>query len=98
MAYSLTDDTQWTAPYCYRSRERTTLSLKISPLWSLSKDHIGVMWSNQTEHTMYFAKHTDGAPDNVWQVTPALQGIYSRTTTLISKHFKLATTAVVLRR
>ena len=38
------------------------------------RSQIGVMWSNQTDSTMYFATHSDGRPDGEWQLNPALQG------------------------
>jgi trimeric autotransporter adhesin len=46
----------------------------ISSLIAFGGNKLGVMWSNQTTSTDYFAVHSDSAADNVWTIESALQG------------------------
>jgi hypothetical protein len=34
---------------------------------------VGIMWGNQNDGTMYFARHVDGTPDNQWTLEIAYQ-------------------------
>ncbi|MCV0403325.1 MAG: Ig-like domain-containing protein [Chloroflexi bacterium] len=72
--------THSTGPNTFRSAyilplpQATTLDADdISTLVSYN-GKIGVMWSNQTESSVYFASHVDGTSDMSWTLNPALQG------------------------
>ncbi|HEX9017239.1 MAG TPA: discoidin domain-containing protein, partial [Chloroflexota bacterium] len=74
VAHSTTGDAAWAAPYIIPAQGTQNLTADdISSVVAFS-GQIGVMWSNQTDSTMYWATHTDGAADNVWAQNPALQG------------------------
>jgi hypothetical protein len=45
----------------------------ISAIVAYDGDKIGVLWSNQRSHIMYWAAHTDGTPDQVWSLQIAYQ-------------------------
>ncbi len=67
-------DATWVTPFVLPATGATTLTADDLSAVVAYNGKIGVMWSNQTASTMYFASHTDGAADNVWQQNPALQG------------------------
>ena len=74
VAHSTANDKNWTAPYVLPVAGAANLTGDdISALVAFDSQ-IGVMWSNQADHAMYFAAHADGASDAVWAVNPALQG------------------------
>lgn len=59
-------DNVWVTPYALPVTGASTLTVDdISSLVAYN-NHIGVMWSNQTDYKTYFAVHADGAGDNVW--------------------------------
>ncbi len=71
VAHSTTSDASWTAPYTLPAGGATGLtSDDISSIVSYS-GQIGVMWSNQSDSTMYFASHRDGDGDRSWTQTVA---------------------------
>ncbi len=74
VTHSTTDDRTWVAPYVVPTAGAATLTSDDISAVVAFRGQIGVMWSNQNEDAMYFATHADGAPDNAWQLTPALQG------------------------
>lgn len=74
VTHSTTDDRTWVAPYVVPTAGATTLTSDDISAVVAFRSQIGIMWSNQNENAMYFATHADGAPDNAWQLTPALQG------------------------
>jgi hypothetical protein len=45
----------------------------ISAIIAYDGDKIGVLWSNQRTHIMYWAAHTDGTPDQSWTLQVAYQ-------------------------
>ena len=71
VAHSTTSDATWTAPYTLPASGATGLtSDDISSIVAYS-GRIGVMWSNQSDSTMYFAYHRDGDGDRSWTQTIA---------------------------
>jgi hypothetical protein len=67
------DDHSWTTPFVLPVAGASTLSSDdISSLVAFGGNKIGLMWSNQTDSTMYFASHLDGAADSSWTANPAL--------------------------
>jgi hypothetical protein len=64
----------WEAPYALPVPNADDLNPDdISALVSYG-GRIGVMWSNQTDESFYFASHADGAADSAWTLDPALTG------------------------
>ncbi|MFQ5857927.1 MAG: hypothetical protein ACE5LU_20165 [Anaerolineae bacterium] len=60
------DDSIWGAPFALPVDEATGLTTDdISSIITYNQ-HLGVMWSNQTDMKMYFAVHPVGTPDHVW--------------------------------
>ncbi|TDO34233.1 hypothetical protein EV643_12818 [Kribbella sp. VKM Ac-2527] len=45
----------------------------LSAIIAYDGDKIGVLWSNQRSHIMYWASHTDGTPDQSWTLQVAYQ-------------------------
>ena len=71
---SLGDDQSWGTPFVLPVNGTTVNADDISGVVAFDSQ-IGVMWSNQVDDAMYFATHTDGDPDNVWQGSrTAIQG------------------------
>src|SRR5215208_6171636 len=71
---SLGDDQSWGTPFVLPVNGTTVSADDISGVVAFDSQ-IGVMWSNQVDDAMYFATHTDGDPDNVWQGShTAIQG------------------------
>jgi Bacterial Ig-like domain len=70
---SLTSDSSWGTPFVLPVNGTSVDSDDISAVVAFDSK-IGVMWSNQTDGTFYFATHNDGDPDNVWQGGVAMQG------------------------
>ncbi|MBA2714463.1 MAG: Ig-like domain-containing protein [Rubrobacteraceae bacterium] len=72
--HSLGDDQTWGTPFVVPVNGATVSADDISGVVAFDSQ-IGVMWSNQVDDAMYFATHTDGDPDNVWQGSrTAIQG------------------------
>ena len=72
--HSMGDDQSWGTPFVLPVRGTTVSADDISGVVAFDSQ-IGVMWSNQVDDAMYFATHTDGDPDNVWQESrTAIQG------------------------
>jgi hypothetical protein len=64
------DDSTWGTPFVLPGAANVT-SDDISSIVAFD-GKIGVMWSDQNSpKTMYFARHIDGEPDNIWQSTAA---------------------------
>ena len=71
---TLGDDRTWGTPFVLPVNGANVDSDDISSVVAFDSQ-IGVMWSNQLDDAMYFATHTDGDPDNVWQGSrAAIQG------------------------
>jgi hypothetical protein len=74
VTHTTINDTSWITPYVVPVAGANTLkSDDISTIVAYS-GRIGVMWSNQTDSTVYFAYHPDGTADNNWISNPAVQG------------------------
>jgi hypothetical protein len=66
---STTDDLTWGTPFVLPVQTSTAQGDDISSIISLtdnSGSHVGIMWSNQNDKTMYFALHPDGNADTDW--------------------------------
>lgn len=74
VTHTTTGDTVWVSPYVLPTAGASTLSSDDISAVVAFRSHIGVMWSNQSEDIVYFATHADGDPDDVWDLSPALQG------------------------
>ena len=73
---TLNDDRTWGTPFVLPVKGTSVSADDISSVVAFDSQ-IGVMWSNQraTDDAIYFATHTDGDPDNVWQGSrTAIQG------------------------
>jgi hypothetical protein len=74
VTHSLTSDRDWTKPFPIPVPQSTELTPDDISAVIAYEDHVGVMWSDQTDGAMYFAEHTNGAPDDAWSVSAAIQG------------------------
>jgi hypothetical protein len=74
VTHSTTNDYTWLTPFEMPTVGANNLNIDdISTLVAYS-DKIGVMWSNQTDSTVYFAIHNNIDPDSTWTLNPAMQG------------------------
>ncbi len=82
---STTSDAKWGTPFVVpASGANTTVSADdISTVVSYG-GKIGVLWSNQTDGSFYFASHTDGAAANKWT-----GGVVARGTNLADDHMSI---------
>lgn len=72
--HTTTDDRTWATPFLLPVPGTTVDTDDISSVVAFGGDRIGVMWSNQLEHAMYFAVHVDGAPATSWSRETAVAG------------------------
>ena len=71
---SLSTDQTWGTPFVLPVKGTSVYPDDISAVVAFDSQ-IGVMWSNQRDSAMYFATHTDGDADDVWQASrTAIQG------------------------
>src|SRR5829696_4718064 len=71
---TMTDDRTWGTPFVLPVKGTSVTADDISAVVAFDSQ-IGVMWSNQVDSAMYFATHTDGDADDVWQGSrTAIQG------------------------
>ncbi len=63
---STSGDASWGTPFRLPVQGADTSSDDISSIVSFGS-RIGVMWSNQDDSKVYFASHSDGQADTVWQ-------------------------------
>ena len=71
---SLSTDQTWGTPFVLPVNGTSVSPDDISAVVAFDSQ-IGVMWSNQVDSAMYFATHTDGDADDVWQASrTAIQG------------------------
>ncbi|HEY3188324.1 MAG TPA: hypothetical protein VGJ70_12675, partial [Solirubrobacteraceae bacterium] len=74
VAHSTTGDDTWTTPFVLPvANARAVTGDDISSVVRYA-GHIGVLYSNQSDASFTFASHADGAPDDQWSVSTALQG------------------------
>jgi hypothetical protein len=71
VAHSTSDDKTWTSPYLLPTTNATALAADdISTIASFGNGtagrFVGVLYSNQSDETLNFAVHADGAPDTEW--------------------------------
>jgi len=72
---SLSDQQAWGIPFVLPVTGSAVSSDDISAVVAFDSQ-FGVMWSNQLDDAMYFATHTDGEDDEVWQESrTAIQGL-----------------------
>lgn len=74
VTHTLGDDRSWDAPYPLPLAEATNLTPDDISAVVAYDDHVGVMWSDQTDGAMYFAAHRNGAGDDAWSLSTAIQG------------------------
>jgi hypothetical protein len=74
VTHSLGTDRDWTRPFAIPVPQATDLTPDDIAAVIAYEDHVGVMWSDQTDGAMYFAEHANGAPDDAWSVSAAIQG------------------------
>jgi hypothetical protein len=72
--HSLGTDRDWTRPFAIPVPQATDLTPDDISAVIAYEGHVGLMWSDQTDGAMYFAEHTNGAPDDAWSVSAAIQG------------------------
>jgi Ca2+-binding RTX toxin-like protein len=72
---SLSTDQTWGTPFVLPVAGASNLNADDISAVVAFDSQIGVMWSNQNDSAMYFATHTDGDADDVWQSSrTAIQG------------------------
>jgi hypothetical protein len=74
VAHSTANDRSWVASYVLPSSGATSLLPDDLSTIVAYAGHIGIMWSNQNDSTMYFASHADGANDQEWSTSIVMQG------------------------
>jgi PKD repeat protein len=68
---SLSDDRSWGTPFVLPVQgANTMLADDMSSIVAFG-NRVGVLWSNQSEATMYWSEHIDGQPDTSWQPSQA---------------------------
>lgn len=85
--HSTTSDSTWRTPFVLpvNTGANNLATDDISSLIAFD-GRIGILWSNQTDKTMYFASHTDTADDMVWS-TPL--SVYSSSDGAADDHINL---------
>jgi Ca2+-binding RTX toxin-like protein len=72
---SLSTDQTWGTPFVLPVAGASNLNADDISAVVAFDSQIGIMWSNQRDSAMYFATHTDGDADDVWQASrTAIQG------------------------
>ena len=61
------DDRRWTEPMPMPAEHSTVAADEAAVV--AYDGGIGVMWSNQSEHAIYYASHADGDPPTTWSAT-----------------------------
>lgn len=74
VTHSLGNDREWTRPFPIPVPQAASLTADDVAAVIAYEGHIGVMWSDQADGAMYFAEHANGAPDDAWSVSTAIQG------------------------
>ncbi len=78
VAHSQGSDTSWSAPFVVPVTGATSTSgddiSAVIAFTDATGPAVGVMWSNQSTETDYFAVHRDAAPTTTWTVEVALTG------------------------
>jgi hypothetical protein len=74
VTHSLASDRDWVAPYVVPLPEAANLTSDDIAVPVGYDGHVGIMWSDQTDGSMYFASHANGGPDREWSLSTAIQG------------------------
>jgi hypothetical protein len=74
VTHTLDTDRNWTVPFVLPVPQASDLTPDDIAAPVGFEGHVGVMWSDQAAGAMYFASHANGAPDDEWSVSAALQG------------------------
>ena len=74
VTHSLGSDREWTQPFPIPVPQATSLTADDVAAVIAYEGHVGVMWSDQSDGAIYFAEHANGAPDEAWTVSTAIQG------------------------
>jgi hypothetical protein len=69
------DDALWGKPYVVPGAGTELSSDDISSVIHFGGTKIGVMWSNQLDHSFHFAVHGDGASDTAWSASVVPTGV-----------------------
>ncbi|TMQ73690.1 MAG: hypothetical protein E6K81_03405, partial [Candidatus Eisenbacteria bacterium] len=64
---TLGDDLSWGQPFDLPGQGADVTTDDISGIAAFGTDRVGLMWSNQADHKMYFAAHLDGGADMQWE-------------------------------
>jgi PKD repeat protein len=67
-------DQNWGTPFVVPGGGTAVTSDDISSIIAFGGDKVGIMWSNQSDSTFYFAVHQDGQSDTSWTVENAIHG------------------------
>lgn len=73
VTHSTVDDATWVTPFVLPTVGATNLLSEDQSAVVAHGGKIGVMWSNQNDHAMYFADHVDGTLGSEWTLNPAVQ-------------------------
>jgi hypothetical protein len=74
VTHSLGTDRDWTRPFPIPVPQAANLTADDIAAVTAYEGHVGVMWSDQTDGAMYFAAHANGAADDAWSISAAIQG------------------------
>lgn len=75
MNYSANGGATWKVPFVLPVTSPHPAPDDISAVVAFGKSQIGVMWSDHTANTVWWATHADGkAPDSDWKLQPAMRG------------------------
>jgi len=74
VTHTLGDDREWVPPYALPLDEAQNLTADDISAVVAYEGAIGVMWSDQNDGAIYFASLANGASDDKWTVSAAIQG------------------------
>ena len=66
VTHSNGSNSSWVAPYVIPVANGTTGEEEDLPVIVAFSAQVGIMWSNQIDGAMYFARHVDGTDDRAW--------------------------------
>ncbi len=74
VVHTTTGDTDWGAPFTVPVPGEAAIVdpddiSTVVAYGDRGSRKIGVLWSNELHSSLYFASHTDGAPDDAWELT-----------------------------
>jgi PKD repeat protein len=67
-------DSAWGTPFVLPVAGANPAFDDISAIVAFGRNRIGVLWSNQSDDTVYWAVHNDGAAPGDWRGMPAIRG------------------------